>query len=645
MVWTSWLARVAGFGGASGAPADPPAGAPPHPATAMVVRSADAEKGFAQGLEIVDAVVGEVARTTPAGHVAEGGASKRRRTLVTAAPDPRFGVVGPSRAWDGIATWDELPAARAQPAGAPDAPSRAMVVAEVAEPCAWWVPAGVSKAELLAAYEWELAQAFKRPLVQPYGFQLGADLNQLPKFVFSRNYADVLPIAELDEAGRRFRPLPQQMLDVLGAVLYPLPHQVVPSILRFAGITPAEGWMGLPELRELLAPLCLPPPEPCAEGKLRIALPKHSTWRPRGGAGDLIPKTIDRWRLNALATAWWMDVLPASGVLPQMGSRLVFAILLAETRLSQREAERILGHASVDGSQPHALELMVRVRKGTQQGQAAPQAGSRTRALCTITLPHDAPVSALAEALASPAFTAAFQAVGSSSKGARAAPAAQGAGAGGCTGSAGCTWTSLSVSDKSPFFAARDKARHLAELVLSDDDRQRALRSLFDALQPSLASGTFSVVEVLADLQTCRGARPPGAAPTKPQVLGGLAALVSQRVHLALRPQAPGQRDALTVLSCAPAAANTLRLGIRRDCALADLLLRVEERLPRMRAYLRQGSNRRCLAVKLSSDQADEADLFVLRRVPMPTKKRAQGASPSAPVLTPVHSVPQYTFV
>lgn len=611
----------------------PVAEVPDEAPAAMVVRLGEAgpSTSMPPNLGIVDAVIADAERTAPSGFGA-GGERKRSRKSVTALPDPRFGVVGPSAAWDGSGWAGGLTGAAPSlttPAGASTAlalvPSNAAVVAEVAEPCAWWVLPGVCKEDLLAAYTWELAQAFKHALVQPFHFQMYGDRQSAPKFTFSRNYADAVSIDELDEAGRHFRPPVQQMLDVLGAVLASVPHQIVPSILVYAALTPPNSQMGLPELRELFAPVCLQPPEVDGAGKLRVALPKDGSWRPRGAGSKALWQVAGRWKLGSLAH-WWVDLLPRTGALPPMGSRLFYAILLAEARLSQRDAETILGHETIDPSQPHSLELLVRVRRSGQLNLG------RARSLCTLTVPHDAPVSALAEAVNSREFAEAFRAARDNRHGDDGDESEDEEG--------GREWERLSLVDKSPSSTTRDEARHLAdELVISDVDRAMVLTTVI-GMHPAAAqhAGHFALTQITAHLRECvrTGAGPLG----KAQALGSLSALASQRVHAAL--------DPLSADSLSPADTGhicAVHLNIRRDCALADLLPPVETRVPLMSTYLREGNERRCLSAQLHSNWGDEADVFVLRRVRAQAKKRGSSVPAKTPILTSVHGTPQHVFL
>ncbi|KAG8464534.1 hypothetical protein KFE25_009902 [Diacronema lutheri] len=585
-------------------------------------------------------VVEAVTTTAPAGSTVDPSSRKRARKAVVARPDPKFGVVGPSAVWTGSAWAVPCAATRASAIDPPDAlgeptldalalvAAQPAAVAKVAEVWPWWVPADVCKADLLAAYTWELAQALKQPLVQPFHFQAATDRSTAPKHAFARNYAKVLSIGELDAAARHFRPPVQQMLDALGAVLRDVPQQVVPVILRAAGLIPADSWIGLSELRDIFAPVCLLPPEVGSDGKLRIALPKDAGARPKGKDGALLVETVDRWRMRAPSKAWAVDSIPRAGERPPLGTRLIYPILLAEARLTQRAAERILGLESVDPTRPHLLEIMVRARTAERVGLDGGVLLSRTRALCMLTVAHDAPVSVLAKAVASEHFTDAFTTSGRKKRRESATvddehdePRA---------------WTTLVVVDKSPYAMVRDELGHVADLVISDHDRARALRSCFG----HYASSRFALTEVRVHLAACERT---GQRDARPELLGSLSALVSQRVHAAL-----DAHNVDSLASCEEAGGaetGAVRLDVRLDCALADLLPRVDERAPPMRAYLREGSERRCLAVTLHSTWGDEADIFVLRRVRARGGQQPAAGAARAVSIASVHATPQHIFM
>jgi len=257
---------------------------------------------------------------------------------------------------------------------------------------AWWVPPGVTHEELLRCYTWELAQAFKHTLVQRFSYQYSADL---PQYIFSRNYADVLTSEQLVDAARHFRPPVQQRLGLYTDLFGELLQEVSAIVMRQAGLVLADN-VGLSELTELLSELCLRPPTVGSDGKLRILLPRDGEFKPKNAQ---VLETVNRWGLGTASRAWWVDELVAPNApLPPMGTRLLYAVMLAEAHMTQGEAERILGHVTVDRTQPHTLELMIRMKPKLRTGSAL----CRTRNLGILTLPSDFLVSEFVDALADP---------------------------------------------------------------------------------------------------------------------------------------------------------------------------------------------------------------------------------------------------
>lgn len=591
---------------------------------------------------------------------------KRARAVCANEPRATYALVRPLSVWQacGRTGWVTVDHAvgEAMPRTVEAAMCSDVASPALGTPTAPWLPAGaegVRRADLRAAFRWEVSQALKL-----HSNLTGASRpsrGQASKHTCARNYADVFSLAELRAAARPFYPPPQQMLDVLEQALGDLPVNAVALILHKAKLAPktADGaCMRLPDVAAALSDLCLDVSVD-RSGVLVVHLPARPHERGtkvnatcmaimRGWAGEL---DLGHFELSRM---WWEGRIAHWRTFPSKPDRpnpyavlahrmrldLFGAILAVEARANQAQVERWLNLPSVDPTKDHAVEIMVKV---ISQSESRGWGSETVRNAGVLTVPHDFPASELESELCGLHEELRAELSG---------------------------WSYLTITlghqprgtSREPFESVVDLADDVADFAA----KPQYFDCTNDAYTQSTAAPDFG-----ANKLTCVRARlsgmnfdecigcgsswgsdteaPAGFGRRDLKPVGGLAKLVSSLVRELLAQGADSADDVELTRSRLWAACDddpdrrNVTLSTKRDCALIDILPSPAERLPPL-AAMKVPDSAACRPVPRArvdfSKSSDEIELFILRRVP-----RTHLVSGRYAVFRRKDTEPRYVFV